>query len=110
MPRMLPPLSDPAAPAAAITPAAAPAAAVLQPDVPQPTVPQPDRPPPGLPQSDASMPPLAEPPMGDVVSPKLHDVTIVRRSRQACARVEGVPPEEFGIARNARGLRDCGYC
>ena len=22
----------------------------------------------------------------------------------------GVPPEEFGISRHARSLRDCGYC
>jgi hypothetical protein len=42
--------------------------------------------------------------------PKLHDVTIVTRKTYQCARVEGVPPEEFGIARNARSLRDCGYC
>ena len=27
-----------------------------------------------------------------------------------CARVEGVPPEEFGIARNARSIRDADYC
>ena len=42
--------------------------------------------------------------------PKLHDVE-VRRSRTAAnARIEPVPPEEFGIARNARSLRDCDYC
>jgi len=43
-------------------------------------------------------------------TPKLHDVTIVIRKTYQCARVEGVPPEEFGIERNARSLRDCGYC
>lgn len=43
-------------------------------------------------------------------TPKLHDVTIVTRKTYQCARVEGVPPEEFGIARHARSLRDCGYC
>jgi len=43
-------------------------------------------------------------------TPKLHDVTILTRKTYQCARVEGVPPEEFGIARHARGLRDCGYC
>ncbi len=32
-----------------------------------------------------------------------------RRTRQ-CARVEGVPPEEFGIARHARSIRDADYC
>ena len=26
------------------------------------------------------------------------------------ARVEGVPPEEFGIARHARSIRDADYC
>src|SRR5262249_44222011 len=39
-----------------------------------------------------------------------HDVTIRVRKRHCCARVEGVPPEEFGIARNARTIRDCSYC
>ena len=42
--------------------------------------------------------------------PQLHDVTVVTRRTYACARVEGVPPEEFGISRNARSLKDCGYC
>src|SRR5262245_1776585 len=39
----------------------------------------------------------------------LHDVTVETRRTQACARVEAVPPEEFGIARNARSIRDAGY-
>src|SRR5690348_13858901 len=43
-------------------------------------------------------------------TPKLHDVTIVIRKTHQCARVEGVPPEEFGIERNARSLRERGYC
>jgi hypothetical protein len=42
--------------------------------------------------------------------PQLHDVTVVTRRTYQCARVEGVPPEEFGIARNARSIRDAGYC
>src|SRR5579871_3582773 len=42
--------------------------------------------------------------------PMLHDVTVLTVRRSECARVEGVPPEEFGISRNARSLRDCGYC
>src|SRR5947207_13547230 len=46
----------------------------------------------------------------DMPTPKLHDVTIRTRKQSSCARVEGVPPEEFGIARNARNIRDCGYC
>ena len=42
--------------------------------------------------------------------PKWHDVTIVRKKKCKQAKILGVPPEEFGIARNARSLRDCGYC
>jgi hypothetical protein len=42
--------------------------------------------------------------------PMLHDVTVVTRKTVAQARVEGVPPEEFGISRFARSLKDCGYC
>src|SRR5262245_23929062 len=48
--------------------------------------------------------------MDALATPKLHDVTILTRKTYQCARVEGVPPEEFGIARHARGLCDCGYC
>jgi hypothetical protein len=51
----------------------------------------------------------AEPEDGEPV-PMLHDVTVVRRKTVAQARVEGVPPEEFGISRFARSLKDCGYC
>lgn len=40
----------------------------------------------------------------------LHDVTIVKTTKSARAVVEAVPPEEFGIERNARSLRDCNYC
>jgi hypothetical protein len=40
----------------------------------------------------------------------LHDVTVERRRKQQCARVEGVPPEEFGISRHARSIRDADYC
>jgi len=39
-----------------------------------------------------------------------HDVTLKTTRRFAQARVEGVPPEEFGIERGARTLRDCNYC
>jgi len=39
-----------------------------------------------------------------------HDVTIVTTRKFAQARVMGVPPEEFGIERGARSLRDCNYC
>jgi hypothetical protein len=40
----------------------------------------------------------------------LHDVTVVTSKSYQCARVEGVPPEEFGIARNARCIREADYC
>ena len=42
--------------------------------------------------------------------PMLHDVTVVTRKTVGQAHVQGVPPEEFGISRFARSLRDCGYC
>lgn len=41
---------------------------------------------------------------------RLHDVTVARRTEYACARVAPVPPEEFGIARRARSIRDADYC
>ncbi|WP_375775792.1 hypothetical protein ACE103_28640 [Bradyrhizobium sp. ma5] len=43
-------------------------------------------------------------------SPIAHDVTIVSTRKLAQARVMGVPPEEFGIERGARSIRDCNYC
>jgi hypothetical protein len=43
-------------------------------------------------------------------APKWHDVKVVTRRNYQCAKVMGVPPEEFGIARNARSMRDSGYC
>src|SRR5262249_23238049 len=42
--------------------------------------------------------------------PLLHDVACIRSRNAAQARAEPVPPEEFGISRNARSLRDCDYC
>src|SRR5215813_13178484 len=42
--------------------------------------------------------------------PALHDVEVRRSRKAANARIEPVPPEEFGIARSARSLRDCDYC
>jgi hypothetical protein len=40
----------------------------------------------------------------------LHDVTLAKRKDYSCVRVEAVPPEEFGISRRARSLKNCGYC
>lgn len=42
--------------------------------------------------------------------PMLHDVVVVRSKQAAQARVVPVPPEEFGISRNARSMIDCDYC
>lgn len=42
--------------------------------------------------------------------PATHDVTIVTTRKLAQAKVLGVPPEEFGIERGARSIRDCNYC
>ncbi len=42
--------------------------------------------------------------------PLIHDVVCVRSKSAAQAKIEPVPPEEFGISRNARSLRDSDYC
>jgi hypothetical protein len=42
--------------------------------------------------------------------PVTHDVTIVTTKKLSQAKVMGVPPEEFGIERGARTIRDCNYC
>lgn len=43
-------------------------------------------------------------------SPMMHDVTILSTKKLAQVKVMGVPPEEFGIERGARTLKDCNYC
>lgn len=45
-----------------------------------------------------------------LAKPAVHDVTIVTTRKFAQAKVLGVPPEEFGIERGARSVRDCNYC
>ncbi len=47
---------------------------------------------------------------GGAPAAKLHDVTIEIRRTNECARVEGVTPEEFGISRRARSIKDADYC
>lgn len=42
--------------------------------------------------------------------PTTHDITIVTTKKVAQAKVLGVPPEEFGIERNARDIKTCNYC
>lgn len=39
----------------------------------------------------------------------MHDVTVVRRKKYGCARVEAVPPEEFAIGRRSKRIRDASY-
>jgi hypothetical protein len=39
-----------------------------------------------------------------------HDVKVVYKTKHAQAKVEGVPPEEFGVSRRARRVRDAHYC
>jgi hypothetical protein len=43
-------------------------------------------------------------------APMVHDVTVISTRKLACAKVMGVPPEEFGIERGARTIKDCNYC
>jgi hypothetical protein len=54
--------------------------------------------------------PLLAPPPLPLAAPVTHDVTIVTTRKLAEAKVLGVPPEEFGIERGARNIRDCNYC
>ena len=60
--------------------------------------------PPGMPPSGV---PMFSGPPPEIT---LHDVTVQTKKTYECAKVEGVPPEEFGIARNARCIRDADYC
>ncbi len=57
-----------------------------------------------------AVPLLAPPPASPLATPVTHDVTIVTTRKLAQAKVLGVPPEEFGIERGARNIRDCNYC
>ena len=62
------------------------------------------------PAPTAPAPSIAAPEDDYAPGPMLHDVTVVTRKTLGQAHVQGVPPEEFGISRNARTLRDCDYC
>ena len=69
---------------------------------------QPVAPPPmGAPMQPPMAMPHVAPPMA---APVTHDVTIVSTKKLAQAKVMGVPPEEFGIERGARTIKDCNYC
>lgn len=39
-----------------------------------------------------------------------HDVTVQSKRDYSCAKVVPVPPEEFGISRRARSIKDANYC
>ena len=57
-----------------------------------------------------AVPLLSMPPPVPAPLPLTHDVTIVTTRKLSQASVMGVPPEEFGIERGARSIRDCNYC
>ncbi len=40
----------------------------------------------------------------------LYDVTLVSTRKYGCAKLDPVPPEEFGISSSARMLKDADYC
>lgn len=62
-------------------------------------------------QGVGMMPGMAGPPAQlPAPAPKFHDVTVKLTRKTQRARVEAVPPEEFGIARNARSIADTNYC
>lgn len=42
--------------------------------------------------------------------PSVYDITIVTTKKLAQARAMAVPPEEFGIERGARSIKDSNYC
>jgi hypothetical protein len=64
----------------------------------------------GLSSSFETLASLAPQDEGAAPAPKLHDVTIEIRRTRECTRVEGVTPEEFGISRRARSIKDADYC
>lgn len=62
----------------------------------------------GIPEGDAFQ--MEIPPEILDRVPKLHDLTVVKRANKGRCRVEAVPPEEFGISRRAKTIRDADYC
>lgn len=45
----------------------------------------------------------------DGMGGQIHDITVATKRDYQCARVEAVPPEEFGISRRAKTIDDAGY-
>jgi hypothetical protein len=60
-------------------------------------------------QTGMGMMPAGPPAQLPAPAPKWHDVTVKFPRKSQRARVEAVPPEEFGIARNAKSIADAGY-
>jgi hypothetical protein len=103
----LPPAALPAQPGVPTPPGAPPAPPLA------PAAAAPLAPPAAAPLGSPAALPLAAPPLDAdelLDGPKLHDVEVRRTRNAANARIEPVPPEEFGIARNARSLREADYC
>lgn len=63
--------------------------------------------PPMQPGQGGAMPPMGMPP---APPPVLHDVKVKTTRKTAYAKVMPIPPEEFGIARGARTLKEARYC
>lgn len=60
--------------------------------------------------SDGALRIEAHTPKTNEAGEPIHDVTIVTTKKFEQARIEGVPPEEFGIERNARSIPTSNYC
>ncbi len=57
----------------------------------------------GQPMPGGPLPASAEPDIDDAVPyGPTHDFTIVRKREYGCCKIEPVPPEEFGVGRNAK--------
>jgi hypothetical protein len=67
-------------------------------------VPIPNEPPPGAPATPG------EPPQAAPLPPMVYDVTIITTRKVGRARVMGVPPEEFGVERSTRDIKETNYC
>lgn len=61
------------------------------------------------PAGDEAGEPAEQDSPGEPAPPMLHDVECRRSKDAANVKIEPVPPEEFGISRNARSIRDCDY-
>ncbi len=61
------------------------------------------------PPTSGAPPPIPQDPPAQLSPPRLHDVTVVRSKTYAQAKIEGIPPEEVGVARNTRALDKCDY-